>query len=133
MFAALSSKNERLEADLKCSDASMKSLQDTISSSHVQCEELLAELSELKNGRDKLNELNTWQSQVKKLEETLEDAKCESARKAKFYRELELAKCEADKRTETTKYILPAATATGALAATGVMLILKAVSRNFPR
>jgi len=87
----------------------------------------------LKNKRDKLNELNSWQSQVKKLEETLEDAKSESARKAKFYRELELAKCEADKRTETTKYILPAATATGALAATGVMLILKAVSRNFPR
>lgn len=122
----MSSKNERLEADLKRSEASVKSLQDTIASSHNQCEELLAELTELKNERDK----QSWQSQVRKLEETLEDAKCESVRKAKLYEELELAKSEAEKRTETTKYILPAATATGALAATGVMLIVKAVSRS---
>lgn len=124
----MSSKNQRLEADLRCSAASIKSLHETIASSQVKCEELLAELAELKNGK----ETRLWQSQVKKLEETLEDAKCESERKSKLFEELELAKSQADKRTETTKYILPAATATGALAATGVMLIVKALSRWIP-
>ena len=105
--------NHKLEAELKSAKATIQSLQDTIPCSHVKCEELLAELTELKEGRDK----------------ALENAKFESEKKAKLYEELELAKTQSDKRTESTKYILPAATATGALVATGLMLVIKAVSR----
>lgn len=119
------SKNQKLEADLRSTEVTIQSLQDTIASSHVQCEELLAELTELKYGKDKSSEMHSWQSQVKNLEETLENAKFESEKKAKLYEELELAKTESDK---TTKYILPAATATGALVATALMLVIKAVS-----
>jgi transcriptional regulator of aromatic amino acid metabolism len=121
--------NHKLEAELKSAEATIQSLQDTIASSHVKCEELLAELTELKEGRDKSLEMHSWQSQVRNLEETLENAKFESEKKAKLYEELELAKTQSDKRTESTKYILPAATATGALVATGLMLVIKAVSR----
>lgn len=129
-ISTASAENEKLKADLGYSADTIQSLQETIASSHAKCEELLAELTELKNGRDKSLELDSWQSQVKTLEETLENAKWEARKKEKMYEELELAKYESDKRTETTKYILPAATATGALAATGLMLILKAVSRQ---
>ena len=122
--------NQKLEAELRSAEVTIQSLQDTIASSHVKCEELLAELTELKEGRDKALEMHSWQSQVKNLEETLENAKFESEKKAKLFEELELAKTESDKRTETTKYILPAATATGALVATGLMLVIKAVSRS---
>lgn len=136
-FAALSSKfsvataeNDKLKAELNSSSDKIQILQDTIATSQANCEELAAELTELKHVRDKSVEVNSWQSQVKTLEETLETAKCESERKEKMYKELELAKDISDKKTDTTKYILPAATATGALAATGLMLILKAITRQ---
>jgi hypothetical protein len=119
-----------LELDLMSARSLVQSLQDTVSSSKITCEELLTQIDELQTKKDS-SELNEWQSQVKNLETTLENAKSESEKKAKdLSRELELARVSSEKKTEISRYIVPAATATGALAAAGVMYIIKSVSRR---
>lgn len=121
---------ETLELDLMSARSLVQSLQDTVSSSKITCEELLTQIDELQTKKDS-SELNEWQSQVKNLETTLENAKSESEKKAKdLSRELELARVSSEKKTEISRYIVPAATATGALAAAGVMYIIKSVSRR---
>lgn len=129
-ITATNRERETLELDLTSARSLVQSLQDTVSSSKISCEELLTQIEELQIRKDS-SELNEWQSQVKNLETTLENAKSESERKAKdLSRELELARVSSEKKTEIARYIVPAATATGALAAAGVMYIIKSVSRR---
>lgn len=129
-ITATNRERETLELDLTSARSLVQSLQDTVSSSKISCEELLTQIEELQIRKDS-SELNEWQSQVKNLETTLENAKSESEKKAKdLSRELELARVSSEKKTEIARYIVPAATATGALAAAGVMYIIKSVSRR---
>jgi chromosome segregation ATPase len=129
-ITATNRERETLELDLMSARSLVQSLQDTVSSSKITCEELLTQIDELQTKKDS-SELNEWQSQVKNLETTLENAKSESEKKAKdLSRELELARVSSEKKTEISRYIVPAATATGALAAAGVMYIIKSVSRR---
>lgn len=134
-ISASNNRKDFLENELKVASSTVQSLQETVSSSQVSCEELLVQLTELQNERessDKVtSELTAWQSQVKNLEATLENAKSESEKKAQdLYTELEAVKSDSEKRIESSRYILPAATATGALAAAGLMLILKTLTRR---
>lgn len=129
-ITATNRERETLELDLMSARSLVQSLQDTVSSSKITCEELLTQIDELQTKKNS-SELNEWQSQVKNLETTLENAKSESEKKAKdLSRELELARVSSEKKTEISRYIVPAATATGALAAAGVMYIIKSVSRR---
>lgn len=129
-ITATNRERETLELDLMSARSFVQSLQDTVSSSKITCEELLTQIDELQTKKNS-SELNEWQSQVKNLETTLENAKSESEKKAKdLSRELELARVSSEKKTEISRYIVPAATATGALAAAGVMYIIKSVSRR---
>jgi chromosome segregation ATPase len=119
---------------VKSLEATISSLQDELQVSKSKPADLLNESSESTDSSARAqSELATWQEQIKVLNASLEKANFEkdtSDQKAQeLASELSSLKISLQLKTKIASYGFPAATASGALAAVGVMAFLK----NFRR
>jgi chromosome segregation ATPase len=153
-----SNSKESLEEELSTARSMVQKLQATMSDAQISTEELQIQIANLQKDRGmsevckgleaellKVNseltdssartqsELSTWQDQVKVLEASLEKANSDkdtSEEKAReLASELSSLKVSLEQRSKIANYGFPAATASGALAAVGLMAFLK----NFRR
>jgi chromosome segregation ATPase len=154
-----SNSKESLEEELSTARSMVQKLQATMSDAQISTEELQIQIANLQKDRGMSNEvckgleaellkatseltdssartqseLSTWQAQVKVLEASLEKANSDkdtSEEKAReLASELSSLKVSLEQRSKIANYGFPAATASGALAAVGLMAFLK----NFRR